>query len=100
MASNDLCVVYCPGRVHKEPAPKAGESRSATPKILFLYERGLEGRILIQCGESRCRHSEGEKYNGWYEVNVKATGAYTIEPVTKRHFNLARLPGIVLEGAW
>jgi hypothetical protein len=96
-SDSNLLVVYCPGRAHTEAAVLSGESHAATPKILFVAERGLEGRLLVQCGENRCKHSQGERYNGWYEITIKASGTYTIRPVSKQKFKLVKIPGVVLE---
>jgi hypothetical protein len=96
---NDLIVVHCPGAVHKEPAVESGVSRSATPKILFAFKRGMSGHIVVQCSEGRCKHSAGPRFNGWHEVTVRADGSYTIEVLPKQHFALLKLPGVVLEGA-
>lgn len=75
-----------------------GESHPATPKILLIAKSGSVGRFKIQCNSNRCKHSQGSDYNGWYDIDLKASGTYSIEPLPKQHFAIRTAPAVVLDG--
>ena len=86
-------VIHCPGKSHTE-----GESHSATPKILMIAAPGAVGRFKVQCNSNRCKHSQGSKYNGWYEIELKPNGTYTITGLPRQHFNIRPAPSVLLAG--
>lgn len=81
---------------HRELRKSDGQPIPVTRPILFVAKPGSTGTFKVQCDSNRCCHSQGAEYNGWYEVSLKANGAYTIKLLPRQRFNLRQGSAVVL----